>query len=300
MFLPSCASPGVRALCAVALVVLGSSLLVASPAAALSNCTAGTFCYDASFSQSSNVSCIPSQYCPGDRTAALCAKGYYCPTVLEQIECPEGSYCPPASTQPRPCSGLASCPKGSDRYLHWGCLVLLIIVLPCLAFAGKAYERFNNASKRASFQAMAATATSGPNHGAAPTSPKLFAASPHSPVEELAAMTDASLLAPASTLSRVPRMEIAFSNVAASVETPSGTKPILADVTGHFRAGRLIAVMVSRARANKMSRAGRAARRELREHTMARRILSLIIVAFFVCVCLFLLCRVHLAPVRVV
>ena len=166
-------------------------------------------------------SCVPSQYCPGDRTGAFCAKGFYCPTVLEQLECPAGSYCPPATIQPRPCSPLASCPAGSYRYLHWGALVFLMMVLPGLALVGKGYERINQRKKQSSYEA----------------------ASRERAAIKLASASGDVASASSLHLDRVPRMEISFKNLAASIQLNGKPKPILMDASGDFKAGRLIAVM---------------------------------------------------------
>ena len=225
------------------LLALVSLLAAVSPAAA----APGSFSYSANISSTDDVPCIPSMFCPGGQTGRLCAKGHFCPTVLDEWQCPSGHYCPPGSTRPRPCSVVESCPAGSYRYLNWGCLVLLIVLLPLLAVSGCLYDwirRRSSASKRSSYQIVTTTDN---GNGAG----RLFIQSPSprpaggaaAEVENGPSSPSASPDAPCSTLQRVPRMEIRFSAVAASIPVNGVMKPILSDVTGHFRAGRLISVM---------------------------------------------------------
>ena len=218
------------ALLALALPLLLSLLHSPAPASADSSCPAGHYCYNEAFTVDAVINCTASQYCPGNVTARLCARGHYCPTVAEELECPSGNYCPPGTVLPRPCSGLASCPAGSERYMHWGSLLLLAVLLPGLALMPKVYDRYNGWARR---KARSATGGSG---GATkqPLSPSP-SPSPEPGQNGTAAATP--------ILDNVPRMEIEFNNVAASIAINGTRKPILADVTGHFRAGRLIAVM---------------------------------------------------------
>lgn len=206
----------------------------------------GSFSYSANISSSDDVPCIPSMFCPGGQTGRLCLKGHFCPTVLDELECPEKHYCPPGSTRPRPCSVVESCPAGSYRYLNWGCLVLLIVLLPLLAVSGCLYDwirRRSSASKRNSYVIVTATEQGAGRLFIPSPSPRGVGSAAAAEAENGPSSPSASPDAPSSTLQRVPRMEIRFSSVAASIPVNGVMKPILADVTGHFRAGRLISVM---------------------------------------------------------
>ncbi len=131
--------------------------------------------------------------------------------------CFSGHYCPPGSIGPRPCSALASCPAGSDRYMHWGCLVLLAL-LPMLFF-GDSIARWVRSRLRSSHAAHADTRKSVEGSGEQPAAPL-----------------------PSASVS-VPQLQLTFDRLQASVRVSGVDRPILSDVSGRFAAGRLIAVM---------------------------------------------------------
>jgi ABC-type multidrug transport system ATPase subunit len=213
--LTSSPSPSALLLSTILLLVLYASTSVNA------DCAADEFCYNDAVEVTNQVTCIAGQWCPGEQGGQICTGGYFCATPLTREICPSGTYCPPGSIQPRDCSPLATCPEGSDRYFHFGALIFLLILLPVLAAAPWLYHRYNQRSRRVQLAAVDSTKTlNGQN--------TILASS---------AQSTQQLLPP------VPRMEVAFSNVCAVIDVHGTEKVILRDITGHFRPGRLAAIM---------------------------------------------------------
>ncbi len=204
-------------------------------------CAVGEFCYSDAIQPTDEVTCIPSQWCPGDQAAQICPGGSFCATPLTKQICPSSHYCPPGTIVPRPCSPLASCPEGSDRYFHWGALVFLILLLALLAAAPWLYQRFNTRSRKTQqlgvFDSIANNKTAVVRAGSVASSSPVAAAAAGSAAN--GAVSEHQHAVPT-----VPRMEVAFSNLCAAVDVNGSEKIILRDVSGHFRPGRLAAVMV--------------------------------------------------------
>lgn len=190
-----------------------------------SSCPLGHICLNPSFTRFDEVRCVPSQYCPGGQRGTICSKGHYCPTPSQQLICPQGYFCPPASIEPRKCSVLASCPEGSERYFHWGALLLLLIILPVMAGGSWIYRKSSQKYHQHHQQQLQQLKQS---------AVELADLSPSSPSPS-----------PSSQLiiESVPRMDIKFANLAAAIQVNGQEKMIVSDVSGHFKSGRLIAVM---------------------------------------------------------
>lgn len=125
------------------------------PPGSQNSCAPGFYCPNLNPNDNSTwaVVCPPSQdcaylrldseYCPPQGTfePALCQEGFYCPNFKQAIECPENYFCPPGSSQPRSCSLLSSCPKGSGKEQYYGSLLYIILFDVGLALLISAYRR---------------------------------------------------------------------------------------------------------------------------------------------------------------
>jgi len=278
----------VAALSRLGALTAASMLSAAVLPTALASCSVGDFCYSDALLSAPAIQCIPSQYCPGGVSAQLCPGGSYCSTPLVIAQCPSGHYCPPGTVVPIGCSPLASCPAGSDRYFHAGALVLTVLLLALLAAAPYLYSRITMHSRRKTHHVPAGSAAAAAGAGGASHKSAVPLMSPTGGVAVAngsGALSSPSASAAAAD-SPVPRMEVAFSNLCAAVDVSGTEKIILADVSGHFRPGRLAAVMGP-------SGAGQRERQETRGRGRAWWVAAMgsgRVVAHVECVCRSLAC----------
>ncbi|KAK3303722.1 uncharacterized protein B0T15DRAFT_560977 [Chaetomium strumarium] len=182
----------------------------------------------------------------------ICQSGYYCPPGgKEKLRCPKGSYCQQGAVTPTPCATGSYCPEGSmyQRYLIPISIMAALDLLLLIGFLVLRWRKSVRARGTQEHRPKTSDSLNGPEmtdveagvcHGDGGVQAATQDTLKSSPSSELRAFVE-SMRRVTDVTADFGGLSFGYSDL--SCRPKGGNEPILQNISGSIRAGRLTAIM---------------------------------------------------------